>query len=111
MDSSIAKQIGIRIKAFRTEHHMTQQDFADIFGMSKIWVHSVEKGRHMFPVDCMQTLKERFGLSYDYIIDGTNPPTENEVEMLRVRIKELTRMNSFLEAHIDLLQKVSPGTK
>jgi transcriptional regulator with XRE-family HTH domain len=90
---------------------MTQQDFADIFGMSKIWVHSVEKGRHMFPIECMQTLKERFGISYDYLIDGANQPTEGEVDMLRTRVKELTRMNSFLEDHIDLLQRVSPGTK
>lgn len=111
MDSSIAKQIGARIKLFRTEHQMTQQEFADMFGMSKIWVHSVEKGRHMFPVECMQVLKDRFAISYDYLIDGNNTPSESEVDMLRTRVKELTRMNSFLEAHIDLLQKVSPGTK
>lgn len=110
MDAALAKQIGTRLKKFRLEHNMTQQDFADIFGMSKIWVHSVEKGRHMFPLECMVILKDRFGLTYDYLIDGIKNSSD-ELADAKIRMAELTRMNSFLEEHIELLKGASLGKR
>jgi len=108
MNNELSKGIGARIKVFRQEHNMTQQDFADMFGMSKVWVHSVEKGRHMLPIECMRVLKGRFGMSYDYIIDGETPPA-NESDYLKDRVKELSQMNSLLHEHVSLLKASAPG--
>lgn len=62
-------EIGQRLKKWRTENNMLQEDVAnEVF--TKKQIYWAESGRRSPSIELLVYLKSRFGLSIDWIITG-----------------------------------------
>jgi transcriptional regulator with XRE-family HTH domain len=104
---------GQRVKSVRLKHKLTQEEFGKIFGMSKIWTHSTESGRTELNLKAIRTLHQKFGVRYEYIIDGIGIDSHaeeverlsKELEKLKEElVKEKREKQAFLD-YIDDLKK------
>lgn len=77
-----------RIKQIRKEHHMTQQQMADLLGLSRQYYNCLEKGLYALTVDKLQTLNQEFGVTADYVLGfdkgGKVQVSEDELELIKV---------------------------
>jgi transcriptional regulator with XRE-family HTH domain len=109
----LRKDMGDRIKVVRLAQSMTLEQWGAIFGMSKIWAHAVENGRHEINLAVIRTIKRRFGVSYEYLIDGVGDMTTvsetarlmKECEGYKDKVTILEREKSNLMDYIDHLKK------
>lgn len=80
--------IPTRIKQIRKEHHMTQQQMADLLGLSRQYYNCLEKGMYALTVDKLQTLNQEFGVTADYVLGfdkgGKVQVSEDELELIKV---------------------------
>ena len=80
--------IQTRIKQIRKEHHMTQQEMADLLGLSRQYYTCLEKGMYDLTVDKLQTLNQEFGVTADYVLGfdkgGKVQVSEEELELIKV---------------------------
>ncbi len=79
MVKELNKAMGERIKRVRQEHKLTQKEFADRLGMTAVWQSSVEVGRHQLSADTMKLIHEKFGVSYEYLIEGSGQPLQKSM--------------------------------
>ena len=72
--------IQTRIKQIRKEHHMTQQEMADLLGLSRQYYTCLEKGMYDLTVEKLQTA--------DYVLGfdkgGKVQVSEDELELIKV---------------------------
>jgi DNA-binding XRE family transcriptional regulator len=59
-----------RVKAIRDRAGLTQPEFADELGITRVAINAIENERYNPGLDLLRALKEKFNLSYDYLIDG-----------------------------------------
>lgn len=66
--------IGNRIKELRTRENMTQEEVAIICGVSTQAVCKWEQGLNLPRMGAIEKMAHRFGVSLQYLIDGTDKP-------------------------------------
>ena len=80
--------IPTRIKQIRKDHHMTQQQMADLLGLSRQYYTCLERGMYDLTVDKLQTLNQEFGVTADYVLGfdkgGKVQVSEDELELIKV---------------------------
>ena len=80
--------IPTRIKQIRKEHHMTQQQMADLLGLSRQYYTCLERGMYDLTVDKLQTLNQEFGVTADYVLGfdkgGKVQVSEDELELIKM---------------------------
>lgn len=62
--------IGGRIRDERINRGMTQSEFADRLSISISYLGALERGTRSVSRNVLDKLHEKFGLSYDYLIQG-----------------------------------------
>ncbi len=65
-----AREIGQRIRALRMERGLTQQELADLIGISQNSISKIEPGLRVPSIDTFLVLAELFDVSIDYIVRG-----------------------------------------
>lgn len=67
---------------------MTQQEMADLLGLSRQYYTCLEKGMYDLTVDKLQTLNQEFGVTADYVLGfdkgGKVQVSEEELELIKV---------------------------
>ena len=80
--------IPTRIKQIRKDHHMTQQQMADLLGLSRQYYTCLERGMYDLTVDKLQTLNQEFGVTADYVLGfdkgGKVQVSEDELALIKV---------------------------
>lgn len=66
--------IGERLKIFRTNLGMTQDDFAETVNMSSPAYGAVERGRTSVGIELLFALERRHGLHADFVLYGLEVP-------------------------------------
>lgn len=66
--SKLQRQENARIKAVREDLQFTQEQFAEIFEISLSGYKKIESGEVHLTVDKLYMLKEKLGLSADYVL-------------------------------------------
>lgn len=64
------KDICERFRKVRTDNRITQKEFAEILQVSESTIKQVERGASAPTYDVLRLLKRKFGVSYDFMIDG-----------------------------------------
>lgn len=70
-DKRFFQQIGTRIAELRKAQGLTQQQLADLLGLSQQMVASYEVGRRRVPISTLPLLAERLGVDLDTLLGHT----------------------------------------
>lgn len=91
--------IGSRIRDIRHNAKLTQKELAEIIGMTAAGVGALENGLYTPNYNVIRVLHERFGVTYDYIIDGVNLTNNNrELAEENKKLKDdLARLNKIID--------------
>ncbi len=57
----------IRIRALRKREHLTQQEMANLLGISRRTYANYERGVHAMPVEVLVCIADIFDVSLDYL--------------------------------------------
>lgn len=68
--SGLKKEIGKRVHDFRTEHHYTQAQFAEMMDVSVNFLSEIENGKKGMSQETICRLCEYFDISADYLLFG-----------------------------------------
>ena len=71
-----------RVKALGKENHLTQEDMANLLGISPGGYSALETGRNSFDIDKLAIMAERFHVSIEYLAHGTKKDTSLVVSKL-----------------------------
>lgn len=64
---------GQRIKIIRSKHSLTQQAFSDRIGISPNYLSELETGKAKPSKPVLLALEHRYGVSYDWLLNGKGP--------------------------------------
>lgn len=79
-------EIGLKLQSLRKARHLTQQDVADRFGLSRTTISNYEIGRRRPTITELQAFAEFFGVSLDHF--GVSS-TKDELLDLVARAKKV----------------------
>ncbi len=96
--------IGTRIKHIRKECNMTQAQFAEAIGMKQSPLSQIESDKILPSIETLKTIRRKFNIPYDYIIDGSSENTHESMTVLDEKTKN-TISHSFLNELIALINK------
>ncbi len=63
-----------RLRDLRKKQKMTAEKMAEILGISVPYLYDLENGRRRLNQDLLNKIRDKFGVSADYILDGEQPP-------------------------------------
>ena len=93
--------IAKRLKQIRLKEKYTQVEWSKVIGMSSPAVGALENAWYLPNLDILKIIKEKYGYSYDYLLEGVE--TKNTKE-LQDEVKRLTKT-------VDKLVKYSSSGK
>ena len=96
-ESDNINNIGARLKNIRLNARLTQKDMAEIVNMKPASIGALENGLYTPNYDVIRAIRNRLGVSYEYLIDGV----ESEIN-----ISDLIMKNKQLEEEVKRLSKV-----
>ena len=79
-----AQEIGVRVRHLRAQRNMSQEEFAEFIGISRIYVAKIETGTGYPSIDVLIDIAERTGVSMDYLIFGRMNAKDVKAELRNV---------------------------
>ena len=83
---------GERLKALRKGRKLSQEKVADELGVSTIHYKHIENGQVGCSIDLLLILSEKYDVTTDYLLTGTNMEKKDEIEQLKKAIEILTKL-------------------
>lgn len=68
-------EIGERLRKFRRERDYTQEEMAEILGISTAYYGKIERGIYCLSIKRLWTLYQKLEMDITYLITGTQKPT------------------------------------
>jgi transcriptional regulator with XRE-family HTH domain len=89
--SNDPRSLGIakRLKDIRKKAGLTQLEWSEIIGMSSPAVGALENAWYLPNIEVLKVIKEKYGYSYDYLLDGVDGENVNELKDEIVRLKKV----------------------
>ncbi len=106
--------IGKRIHSLRTEHQLTQAQFAELIDISVNFLSEIENGKKGISQDTLYKLCSKFSISADYILFGTQPtnPPLSSAEIIQyinhLDAKELDTLLKYIVSLQELRKSITP---
>jgi len=98
MKKSDYLDISRRVKEIRLNNNLTQKEFAKLIGLSAPAVGAIENGLYTPNFNVLRTIKQKFFIEYDYIIDGENTGEINNLRQENLKLKkELDRLAKVID--------------
>jgi transcriptional regulator with XRE-family HTH domain len=69
--------IGKRIQKLRKDNKLTQVQFSKVIGISQGRLSEIEKDKNKPSVDTLESIKQNFNISLDWLIIGNYPISDN----------------------------------
>lgn len=114
MEDIDLEQIGMRIKAIRTQKNITQNQLADIIGSDRTVIARIENGNQGFSIDYLIKIANALETSTDSILAGSleyiaQDPTERQINslLLNCSITRKELLSRILIALTDILEDYS----
>ncbi|MGI8583948.1 MAG: helix-turn-helix transcriptional regulator [Chitinophagaceae bacterium] len=88
-DPAILKEIGQKLKAFRLQKNITQEEMAQKIGLNRVTIGEIEKGRPSSLLTFIQILR---GLEKLEMLNNITPvPTISPIQMVKLQNKSRQR--------------------
>ena len=83
-----------RIKELRLDQSLTQEEFADILGITLRYQQRMEGASRSIPIELLAEISEKFGVSLDYLVLGKEikhgvPTLEAELDNIILRLQAI----------------------
>lgn len=92
MDDVKSLQIAKRMRDLRLSQNLTQLEFSKVIGVSPPAVGAIENALYLPNLDILKIIKEKWGINYDYILDGEIENYKEENERLKKEVIRLQKM-------------------
>ena len=79
------KKVGRKIKAHRLRLDLTQEELAEVVGMSSDQISLVERGKRSLSIKSAIALCDAFGITMDYLFCDCIPNAVDEILMSKLR--------------------------
>ena len=80
MPNDVLSVLGARLKKARNDRDFTQEQLADLTGLSARHIANIEKGDVNPSFEVLSTLVKTLGVSFDSIFDPSNEQVEAEIQ-------------------------------
>ena len=70
LQNKIDRDLCKRMKDIRLRAGLTQPEFADQLFTTRVAINAIENCRYNPGLEILRNLKDKYNLSYDYLIDG-----------------------------------------
>ena len=80
MPNDVLSVLGARLKKARNDRDFTQEQLADITGLSARHIANIEKGDVNLSFEVLSTLVKSLGVSFDAIFDPAGEQVEAEIQ-------------------------------
>lgn len=67
--SSIEQRFGLRVRAVRTERGLSQEKLAELSGLHRTYISSLERGERNVSLQAIEKLAKAFGISVQELMD------------------------------------------
>ena len=103
-----AEVMGEQLKKLRKSTKLSQEKFAERFGMSKDTIYNYEKGNTAIPHDLIKRLCQEFNVSADYFYFETDKPLveDNTISITDAFTKELEQCTDLEKQQLMEMLKI-----
>jgi transcriptional regulator with XRE-family HTH domain len=101
----IAKEVGLRLKAFRVENDIPVEDLSAALGIKRQSFYNFEIGRTKVSIDHMKVLHEVFGLDITWLITGKKAEPTASAQALEEALREITEQSAHMRKQGDLIME------
>ncbi len=94
-DQRFFKTLGTRIAELRKAHHFTQQQLAELLGLSQQMIASYEVGRRRVPISMLPALATALAVSIDTLLGtgtGTSAAKRGPTPKLHQQIEQISQL-------------------
>lgn len=106
------ENFGDRLQKLRKSKRLTQEELGEKVGLARTTIASIENGRQAPTISMLQTLRDEFRVSYEYLIDGvevfsqaTTKELEAEIVQLKSRILDLNNSLDIAQDYALILKE------
>ena len=92
--------IGERIRGEREKLRLTRETFAEMLGLSPLYIGQLERGERQMSLDTLVKVSDYLHIPTDYLIYGNTP--ENELEKSRIN----TLLNKCSKNELSLIENM-----
>ena len=92
--------VGERIKQLRTTNRMTQEDFANVFSVSRVWITNIENGKRKPTELLIKSISNHFAVREEWLKTGELPIRDYSAEAVSSEIAE---------AYFELAAELAPS--
>lgn len=104
--SVLKKEIGKRVHDFRTEHHYTQAQFAEMMDVSVNFLSEIENGKKGMSQDTICRLCEYFDISADYLLFGKSVAHASSQNLVEIASSLNTQDLDLVIEYLNSLKKI-----
>lgn len=104
--SGLKKEIGKRVHDFRTEHHYTQAQFAEMMDVSVNFLSEIENGKKGMSQDTICRLCSYFGISADYLLFGAASKHVSSQNLVEIAASLNTQDLELVIEYLSSLKKI-----
>ena len=90
---------GCRLKEMRKKHGLTQEQLAEALNISTPHLGNIEIGKRGLSVDLLIEVSDVLNVSVDFLIRGTDSPTQ-QIKPLLAQIRELLAQVEVLSENL-----------
>lgn len=102
-------ELGERLKLFRTKEDLSLSEMGEAVGKNKSQLSKYENGDLMVPIEVVQALHSKYGLSYQRFFDGTGRmklSSDEKRKDILTDLNELQAKYASLEAKFKNLEVI-----
>lgn len=92
--------IGERIRDEREKLRLTREKFAEMLGLSPLYIGQLERGERQMSLDTLVKVSDYLHISTDYLIYGSTP--ENEIKKSRI----ITLLNKCSKNELSFIENI-----
>jgi transcriptional regulator with XRE-family HTH domain len=92
--------IGERIRDEREKLRLTREKFAEMLGLSPLYIGQLERGERQMSLDTLVKVSDYLHISTDYLIYGSTP--ENEIKKSRI----ITLLNKCSKNELSFIESI-----
>jgi transcriptional regulator with XRE-family HTH domain len=74
--SPLTAILAANIRAYRQTHDLSQEEFADICGLHRTYIGSVERGERNVTLSTLEVLASVLGVSVPQLLNGKTPQND-----------------------------------
>lgn len=108
---SIATELGNRIRSYRKQQHLSQEDLAELCGFHPTYIGQLERGEKNATLESINKLSQGLGISLNTLLEDIdnlesspdNVPLEIYHKLMKLPKEEQLKISSILTDIINLI--------